>query len=77
MSQESHHRSLLKAISWRVTASTDTLLISWLITGKIGLALSISGVEILTKIGIYYLHERIWDRIPLGRAKVVKDNFEI
>jgi len=56
-------RSLVKAISWRVVGTIDTLIISWLITGKLALALSISGVEFVTKMLLYYGHERVWNFI--------------
>ncbi len=56
-------RSLVKAISWRVVGTIDTLIISWLITGKLALALSISGIEFITKMLLYYGHERVWNFI--------------
>ena len=56
-------RSLAKAISWRIIASTDTFLISWLITGYWALATTIAGVEAVTKFVLYYFHERAWLRI--------------
>jgi len=62
------YRSLSKAVSWRCTAFLDTLILSLLITGKLKLALSISGAEIITKIGLYYVHERIWNRTAFGKA---------
>ncbi|HYG35102.1 MAG TPA: DUF2061 domain-containing protein [Clostridia bacterium] len=70
---ERHYRSLLKAISWRVTGTLDTILISFLITGHIKLAVSIGLVEVFTKIGLFYLHERVWHKIPLGRAPARED----
>jgi uncharacterized membrane protein len=41
--------------------------------------LTVSGVELFTKIGLYYVHERIWEKIPIGRMQGAKDkpNFEI
>ena len=56
-------RSLAKAVSWRIVASTDTFLISWLITGYLALATTIAGVEAVTKFVLYYFHERAWLRI--------------
>jgi uncharacterized membrane protein len=61
-------RSLAKAISWRVTGTIDTFLISWLITGQPIVALSISAVEVLTKVGLFWLHERVWNRVKWGRV---------
>ena len=74
------HRSLVKAVSWRLTGSVDTLVISFLITGKIKWALTISGVELFTKVGLYYVHERVWEKLSFGRvpeAEPGKPNFEI
>jgi uncharacterized membrane protein len=70
---ENHSRSLLKAISWRVTGTLDTIGVSYFVTGKIGLALSIGFVELFTKIGLYYAHERVWNRISLGRENPGKE----
>ena len=76
MAEEEHYRSLVKAISWRATGTVDTILISWLITGKIKTALSIGFVEVFTKIFLYYVHERIWNRLSFGRVKA-KEDFDI
>ena len=64
---EAHMRSFIKAVSWRVTGSIDTFVISLLVTGKFGLAGTIASVEVLTKIALYYFHERAWAIIPWGR----------
>ncbi|MDR3459213.1 MAG: DUF2061 domain-containing protein [Verrucomicrobiae bacterium] len=77
---DKHYRSLIKAVSWRMTGSVDTLIISFLITGKIRWALTISGVELFTKIGLFYVHERIWENLSFGRVKEAergKPSFEI
>jgi uncharacterized membrane protein len=70
---EKHYRSLVKAVSWRFTGSIDTMIISFIITHKIRWALTISGVELFTKIFLYYVHERIWYKIPFGRVEEPKD----
>ena len=70
---EKHYRSLIKATSWRMVGTIDTVVVSYFVTGKIKLALSIGGVELFTKILLYYGHERLWNRIPLGRVKEPKD----
>jgi uncharacterized membrane protein len=64
---ESHFRSILKAISWRTLGTLDTFAISWFMTGKIAMAGSIAGLEIVTKVVWYYLHERIWAAVSWGR----------
>lgn len=62
------YRSIVKAFSWRLTGTLDTILISFLISGRIKIALSIGFVELFTKLTLYYLHERAWNRIPFGRV---------
>jgi uncharacterized membrane protein len=64
---ETHSRSLAKAVSWRTTGSIDTFLVAFLITGSPKMAGSVAVTEILTKILIYYLHERVWACIPWGK----------
>jgi len=60
-------RSLAKAISWRVTGTLDTFLISWLITGHVLLATGIAFTEVITKVFLFWGHERVWNRIEWGR----------
>jgi uncharacterized membrane protein len=64
---EGHGRSLMKAVSWRTVGTLDTFIISFFITGKASLAGGIAAVEVVTKIMIYYLHERVWAMVPWGR----------
>lgn len=63
----SHSRSFIKAVTWRTTGTIDTFILSYLITGKAKVALTISGMEIFTKIFLYYVHERVWNKIKWGR----------
>lgn len=56
-------RSLVKTLTWRVVATTDTFLIAWLITGHIDWAAGIAGIEVMTKMFLYYGHERVWNNI--------------
>ena len=65
--REGHSRSLLKAVSWRLTGTLDTFVISFLVTGKPAIAGSIAATELLTKIALYYGHERVWARISWGK----------
>lgn len=70
MSQkESHLRSVIKGITWRIIATTTTMVIAYIITGEIGDALKIGGIEFVGKIAIYYLHERVWQLIPRGAIR--------
>ncbi len=59
-----------------MTGTADTIIISYLVTGKIKMAVSIGFVELFTKIFLYYVHERIWNRISFGRTKSGK-SYEI
>ena len=65
--KEKIKRSLLKTISWRVIGTLDTILISWLITGEMTLALSIGTIELITKMILYFFHERLWNQIKWGK----------
>lgn len=67
--REAHSRSLAKAISWRVLGSIDTFLLSLLFTADVKAAGAIAGTEVLTKMLLYYLHERAWSRIGWGMDK--------
>jgi uncharacterized membrane protein len=64
---EGHGRSFVKAVSWRTVGTIDTFIISFFITGKASIAAGIAAVEVVTKILIYYLHERAWAMVPWGR----------
>jgi len=65
--REKPYRSVVKSISWRTVGTIDTMMIAWLVTGKLDFALTIGGVELFTKMFLYYLHERTWNRIKFGR----------
>jgi uncharacterized membrane protein len=65
--REAHSRSLLKAVSWRITGTLDTFVISFIVTGKVTIASSIAATELLTKIALFYGHERVWAAIHWGR----------
>jgi len=56
----SSKRHLLKAISWRIVGTIDTMTLAWLITGNPMMGLKIGATEVLTKITLYYFHERVW-----------------
>ncbi len=60
-------RSVIKAISWRVVGTIDTILISWLLIGDVSIAFTIGSVELVTKMLLYFFHERIWNKIKWGK----------
>ena len=66
---ESHRRSIVKTISYRVFASTITALIAWAFTGRITIAFQIGLVDGMAKLLGYFLHERAWTRIKYGLPK--------
>lgn len=61
-------RSLAKAVSWRVTGTIDTFFISWLITGHSLIASGIALTEIMTKIFLFWAHERVWNKVKWGQS---------
>ena len=60
-------RSVAKAISWRVIGTLDTLLITYILTGKVALAASIASIDFVTKMFLYFFHERFWNKINWGK----------
>ena len=60
-------RHIAKTITWRIIGTIDTMAITWFITGNPMTGLKIGGVEVFTKMVLYYLHERVWYKIPFGR----------
>lgn len=60
-------RSMAKSISWRILGTVDTILISWIVTGEASVALSIGSIELVTKMILYFFHERIWNTIKWGK----------
>ena len=66
---ESHPRSFVKAVSWRILGSLDTFFWSLILTGSAKVAGSIAAFEILSKIFLFYFHERLWDFVRWGRSR--------
>ena len=56
----SYKRHIAKTISWRIIGTIDTVIISGVITGSWGAGLAIGGVEVISKMVLYFLHERAW-----------------
>ena len=71
-SKRAHIISICKTCTWRVVASLDTFLLSWLITGNIGMGASIASLEVLTKMFLYYAHERQWEKPRFNKLVVEK-----
>ena len=66
---ETHYRSLFKAISWRAGGTVVTCFVAWILTSNIDLAAKIGALDTLIKIGAFYIHERIWNRLNFGKIK--------
>ncbi len=60
-------RSIVKSLSWRIIGTLDTILISWLVTGALKVAFSIGAIELITKMVLYFFHERVWNSIKWGK----------
>ena len=60
-------RSVVKAISWRVIGTIDTLVVSWIATGNFKMATSIASIDFVTKMILYFGHERLWNYITWGK----------
>ena len=63
---ESHTRSIVKALSWRVIALLVTFFVVWIVTGQIEFAATAGGADALIKMFLYYLHERGWSHSRFG-----------
>ncbi|MEI6133096.1 MAG: DUF2061 domain-containing protein [Bacillota bacterium] len=75
MISDTKARSLVKGISWRVIGSIDTFVIAYFFFGKTSIALPIAIVEVFTKILLYFLHERIWNKFQFLRENDTLSNF--
>jgi adenylylsulfate kinase len=65
---ESHYRSIVKAVSYRILGSTTTAVIFYALTGKGSLSLGAGVLDMVLKIGVYFVHERVWNHINFGRT---------
>jgi len=64
---ENVKRSIVKTISWRLVGTMATVVISYMITGTLALAFSIGGIELISKMVLYFFHERVWNNIKWGK----------
>ena len=69
ISKESHLRSVLKAITYRIVGTLTTGLLAYAVTRDLGFSLTIGALEPLVKMVIYYLHERAWQQVPRGTVR--------
>lgn len=66
---ESHYRSIVKAVTWRAGGTAVTFVIAWLLTGEPTLSIGIGLLDSAVKIGAFYAHERIWNRLSFGKLE--------
>ena len=59
-------RHLFKTITWRIIGTLDTMIIAWALSGDPLLGLSIGGIEVFSKMLLYYIHERAWYKSKFG-----------
>ncbi len=64
---ESHYRSIVKAITWRTGGTVVTFAVAWILTDDLSLSVGIGLLDTVIKIGAFYAHERIWNRLSFGK----------
>ncbi len=64
--QASIKRHLAKTFTWRIIGTLDTMVLSWFVTGNPMTAVKIGGLEVFTKMVLYFIHERVWFRLNFG-----------
>ncbi|MHC4337279.1 MAG: DUF2061 domain-containing protein [Planctomycetota bacterium] len=72
---ESHIRSIAKAITWRIGGTVVTFMVAWVVTRELSVAAGIGLLDSVIKIGVFYVHERLWIRVKFGKLK--KPEYEI
>ena len=68
MTTDLQKRTIVKTLTWRVTASLTTFIIAWALTGDLLIGVTIGGIEAIAKIFLYYFHERIWNNISWAKS---------
>jgi len=70
MYKETNKRSLVKGISWRIVATTTTIIIVYIFFGRLDLAIVAGMIETVLKIVLYWAHERVWQKLRWGKKKI-------
>ncbi len=70
MNQDTNTRSIVKGISWRLIATTTTIIIVYVFFERLDLAIAAGLIETVLKVGLYWAHERAWFKINWGRKKI-------
>ncbi len=74
---DSNTRSIAKAISYRLLGSICTALIVLIFSGDIKISAGVGALDMFAKIGLYFLHERVWNHISYGRQRPPSPEYEI
>ncbi len=74
MRDASHKRHALKAVTWRIVGTLDTMLLAWIISGDPMMGVKIGFAEVLTKMLLYYLHERVWFKFNLDKNGILRES---
>ncbi len=69
--KESHLRSILKGLTWRVIATSTIFTITYFTTGEMDTAIQVASIEFVIKLIIYYMHERAWQAVPRGSIRKI------
>jgi uncharacterized membrane protein len=66
-------RHLAKTVTWRMVGTLDTILLAWIISGDPMTGLKVGGIEVVTKMVLYYMHERVWHKYKFGIEKTLNN----
>jgi uncharacterized membrane protein len=66
--EEKRIRTIVKTISWRAVATGTTMLVVYIYTREMVLSLGVGAAEVIAKLALYYVHERLWGRLGWGRS---------
>lgn len=69
---KSAKRHIAKTFTWRIVGTIDTMILGWIITGNPLTGVKIGGMEVMTKMVLYFLHERIWLKSNFGTERVIE-----
>ena len=75
MSADLQKRTIAKTLTWRVTASLTTFIIAWILTSDFLIGVSVGSIEAITKIFLYYFHERIWNNISWPKVRLYYQSY--
>ncbi len=67
---EKNKRSLVKTVTFRILIIISDMIIIYALTHKLYITLGIIGLSNLSSTILYFIHERIWNKINWGRVKM-------